>query len=405
MEIAKLRAARFLWARAIEAAGGGAAAQRLICHGRTTRWNKTVLDQHVNLLRATTEAFAGVVGGCTGLQVGAFDECHRTPDEFSQRLARNIQIILAEECQLGRVVDPAGGAWYVEALTRQLAEKAWALFQDIVRKGGMAAAIRDGYPQSLVEKTANDRIAAVESRRDGVIGTNLQPNLREKLAAIETVIVRSIAARPQPGAGARIALARLTSCDAGTLPAEIQAAFIQGASLGSVTAALASPGTAVPAAKKVTPRRRAEPFEALRRRSEACLARTGARPKAFLATMGPRKQHAARADFSAGFFGAGGFETIPNKGFDTPEAAAAAAIKSGAPVVVICSTDETYPVLVPLLTAALKAAAKPPVIVLAGLPATPELQQQFKAAGVDEFIHVRANCATLLASLLDKLGL
>ena len=121
--------------------------------------------------------------------------------------------------------------------------------------------------------------------------------------------------------------------------------------------------------------------------------------------MGPRKQHAARADFSSGFFGAGGFETIPNKGFDTPEAAAAAAIKSGAPIVVLCSTDETYPALVPPLAQALKAAAKPPIIVLAGLPATPELQQQFKAAGVDEFIHVRANCAKLLASFQDKLGL
>lgn len=405
MEIAKLRAARLLWARAIEAAGGGAAAQRLVCHGRTTRWNKTVLDPHVNLLRTTTEAFAGVVGGCAGLQVGAFDECHRTPDAFSQRLARNIQIILAEECQVGRVVDPAGGSWYVETLTRQLAEKAWALFQEISRQGGMAAVIRTGYPQSIVEKTAGDRLAAVESRRDGVIGTNLQPNLREKLPAAESAAVRSIVARPQPGAAARTALTRLASCDAAILPIEMQAAFSQGASLGAVVAALGSGGEAVPAVKKVSARRRAEPFEVLRRRSESWLTRTGARPKVFLATMGPRKQHAARAEFSSGFFAAGGFETIPNKGFDTPEAAVEAAIKSGAPVVVICSTDETYPALVPPLVQALKAAAKPPLVVLAGLPATPELQQQFKAAGVDEFIHVRANCAQLLATFQDKLGL
>ena len=405
MEIAKLRAARLLWARAIEAAGGGAEAQRLVAHGRTTRWNKTVLDQHVNLLRTTTEAFAGVVGGCSGLQVGAFDECHRTPDEFSQRLARNIQIILAEECQLGRVVDPAGGSWYVETLTRQLAEKAWALFQDITRKGGMAAAIQAGYPQSLLEKTANDRLSAVESRRDGVIGTNLQPNLRERLPAAGTPNARPIVARPQPNAGARVALARLTSCDRSALPTEMQAAFAQGACLGSVTAAIASNSAAAPAVKKVTARRRAEPFEALRRRAEAFLAKSGARPKVFLATMGPRKQHAARADFSSGFFGTGGFETIPNKGFETPEAAAEAAIKSGAPIVVLCSTDETYPTLVPPFAQALKAAAKPPLIVLAGMPATPELQQQFKAAGVDEFIHVRANCAKLLATFQDKLGL
>jgi len=405
MEIAKLRAARLLWARTIEVAGGGAEAQRLVCHGRTTQWNKTVLDPHVNLLRTTTEAYAGVVGGCTGLQVGAFDECLRTPDDFSQRLARNIQIILAEECQLGRVVDPAGGSWYVETLTRQLAEKAWALFQEIARKGGMAAAIREGFPQSLVEKTANERVTAVESRRDGIIGTNLHPNLREKIAAIVPSSARKTDARPQPSAAVRAALSKLVSCDRGVLPREIQVAFGHGATIGSVTAALASAGDTAPAVKPVISRRRAEPFEALRRRSEAFLARTGARPKVFLATMGPRKQHAARADFSSGFFAAGGFEMIPNKGFETAEAAAGVAIASGAPIVVLCSTDETYPALVPPFAQMLKAAAKPPLIVLAGLPATPELQQQFKAAGVDEFIHLRANCAKLLGNLQDKLGL
>jgi methylmalonyl-CoA mutase len=357
MEIAKLRAARLLWARAVGAAGGGPEAQRLVCHGRTTRWNKTVLDPHVNLLRTTTEAFAGIVGGCAGLQVGTFDECIRPPDDFSRRLARNIQIILAEECQLGRVVDPAGGSWYVETLTVQLAAKAWTLFQEIERRGGMGAALKAGYPQGLVEKTAADRQAATETRRDGIIGTNLHPNLREKLPAAMAI---------QP---------------------------TQAAVAGAVTV------------KPLVPRRRAEPFEALRRRTEALLARTGARPKVFLATFGSRKQHAARAEFSAGFFAAGGFDTVSAKSSDTPEAAAQAALASGAAVVVLCSTDETYPVLVPPCAQALKAAAKPPVVVLAGLPATPELQQQFKSAGVDEFIHIRANCAKLLAGVLDQLGL
>jgi methylmalonyl-CoA mutase len=357
MEVAKLRAARLLWSRAVGAAGGGAEAQRLVCHGRTTRWNKTVLDPHVNLLRTTTEAFAGIVGGCAGLQVGTFDECIRPPDDFSRRLARNIQIILAEECQLGRVVDPAGGSWYVETLTSQLATKAWALFQDVERRGGMAAALIAGHPQSLVEKTANERLTATELRRDGIIGTNLHPNLREKLPAIAANV-------PTP------AIAR-----------------------GPVTV------------KPLVPRRRAEPFEALRRRTEAHLARTGARPKVFLATFGPRKQHAARAEFSAGFFAAGGFETVTGKSSDTAEAAAQAALASGAPIVVLCSSDDTYQTLVPPCAQALKAVAKPPLVVLAGLPATPELQQQFKTAGVDEFIHLRANCAKLLAGFLTQLGL
>ncbi len=354
MEIAKLRAARLLWARAVGAAGGEADAQRLVCHGRTTRWNKTVLDPHVNLLRTTTEAFAGVVGGCSGLQVGTFDECIRTPDDFSRRLARNIQIILAEECQLGRVVDPAGGSWYVETLTRQLADKAWTIFQEIERFGGMRAALNEGYPQSLVERTATERISAVASRRDTIIGTNLHPNLREKLPAFA-----STASSP---------------------PAETVAS---------------SPGV-----KRLVRRRRAEAFEALRRRTEA------SRPKVFLAGFGPRKQHAARAEFSSGFFAVGGFECVAEKkGFDTPEAAVQAALASGAPVVVLCSTDETYPAIVPLAAQALKAAAKPPIVVLAGMPATPELQQQFRDAGVDEFIHLRANCEKVLAGFLTQLGL
>lgn len=359
MEIAKLRAARLLWYRAIQAAGGGADGQRLVCHGRTSRWNKTVLDAHVNLLRATSEAFAGVVGGCAGVHVGTFDECYRGPDEFSRRLARNIQIILAEECQLGQVVDPAGGSWYVEALTRELATSAWGLFQEIEAQGGMVAAIRAGFPQGLVEKTAAERITAVEQRRDGIIGTNLHPNLRERVPAVESYVVH-----PTP-----------------------------------------APALPPPGVKPLRPRRRAEPFEVLRRRTDVFLTRTGARPKVFLVGLGPRKQHAARADFSRAFFAAGGFEPVLGSGFDTPEAAAHAAVVSGAPIVVLCSSDDTYPVLVPPLARALQASATPPLVVLAGLPATPELQQQFKSAGVNEFIHLRANCATLLAGFLDQLGL
>jgi methylmalonyl-CoA mutase len=418
MEIAKLRAARILWARAITAAGGNAAAAKLVCHVRSSLWNKTVLDPHVNLLRATTEAFAAVVGGCASLHVAAFDECFRVPDDFSRRLARNIQIILGEECQLGRVVDPAGGSWYVETLTRQLAEKAWALFQEIEKHGGMAAALRAGFPQETVEKLANDRITAVESRRDGIIGTNLHPNLKEKPASVTSPDYAALAAHrakqvadyrasPEAERGAAV-LAKLTGVLQATSAIRMKMlteAFTQGATLGEVTKVLRAGRPDEGAIKRLRFRRRSESFEALRRRAETFLARTGARPKVYLAGMGPRKQHAARVDFSSGFFAAGGFETVAAKGFETPESAATAALGSGAPIVVICSSDDTYPALVPPLAQLLKAATKPPVVVLAGLPAASELQQQFKAAGVDEFIHVRANCAQLLAKLQDKLGL
>lgn len=406
LEIAKLRAARLLWSRAVSTAGGSEAAQRLVSHGRVTGWNKTVLDPHNNLLRATTEAFAGVVGGCQSLEIAPFDALRGEPTELSRRLARNLHIILAEECQLGRVVDPAGGSYYVETVTQQLAEKAWALFQDIEKRGGMAAAIAAGYPQSLVEKTAADRIAAVELRRDGVIGTNLHPNLKE--TSPDLVEPKPIKLPRRTKRASATDLNRLNPAlvtNAAGLFEALGDAFAGGATIAETKARLCSRVVATEV-KPVLPRRRAEPFELLRRRAEAYLAKTGARPKVFLATMGARKQHAARAEFSTGFFAAGGFEVVPNKGFETPEAAATAALASGAPVVVLCSTDDTYPALVPPLAGALKAAgAQAPFVVVAGLPATPELQQQFKSAGVDEFIHLRANCAKLLAEIQNRLGL
>jgi methylmalonyl-CoA mutase len=416
MEIAKLRAARLLWARAVGAAGGDEQAQRLVCHGRTSIWNKTILDPHVNLLRATSEAFAGVVGGCSSIHVAPFDECFRVPDDFSRRLARNVQIILAEECQLGRVVDPAGGSWYVETVALELAEKAWTLFQDVERRGGMAAALRAGFPQEQVALSARDRIASAETRRDGIIGTNLHPNLREAmergqapdyaaLAAKRAAQIVSYRMSPEAERGAEVLekLASLLGAPAGTKMAILTDAFLHGASLGEVTRVLRSGRDDEGPIAKVRMRRRSESFEAVRRRSEDFRERTGARPRVFLANLGPRKQHGARADFSAAFFGAGGFEAVSSKGFDTPEAAAIAAIDSKAPIVVICSTDESYPQLVPPIAAALKAVPGGPRVVLAGLP--PGQVDQLQAAGVDEFIHARANCAQMLAAFQDKLGM
>jgi methylmalonyl-CoA mutase len=340
------------------------------------------------------------------------------PDDFSRRLARNIQIILAEECHFGRVVDPAGGSWYVEALTRQLAGKAWALFQDVERRGGMAAAICEGFPQDAVERLATERGAAVESRRDGIIGTNLHPNLKERpvepnwpdydaLAArrARQVAAYRLATAPERDAEVMCRLADLLGATPASKMKRLTEAFGHGATLGEVGKVLRAGRTGEGAVARLKLRRRSEPFEALRRRTDAYLARIGSRPRVFLATVGARKQHAARADFSAGFFAAGGFEAVPGPGGDSVGSTVTAARESGARVVVICSTDELYPAIVPPLAGALKALSEPPLVVLAGLPATPELQQQFRTAGVDEFIHLRANCAQLLGRFLDKLGL
>ena len=129
---------------------------------RTSHWNKTVYDPYNNMLRATVEAFAGVLGGCDSMQVGAFDEVLRRPDDFSQRIARNTQLILQKECQLDHVIDPAGGSWFVENLTAELASRAWALFQEVEKLGGMAAALQAGFPQ---KSRGRDRRREAQSRR------------------------------------------------------------------------------------------------------------------------------------------------------------------------------------------------------------------------------------------------
>jgi methylmalonyl-CoA mutase len=152
------------------------------------------------------------------------------------------------------------------------------------------------------------------------------------------------------------------------------------------------------------PQRAAAGFEELRRAADAFAQRAGARPRVFLAKIGPVKQHKPRADFSAGFFAVGGFDAIGRETFDTAAAAAKAAVASGAPVAVLCSTDETYPTLVPTFAREVKAARPGLIVVLAGLPADPAVAEQYRAAGIDEFIHVRADVCAVLAGLLRKTG-
>lgn len=416
MEIAKLRAARLLWSRVVAAFGGNAEAQKLRIHGRTAIWNKTTLDPYVNLLRTTAEAFAGVVGGVDSLHVAAFDECVREPDEFSRRIARNIHTILGEECHLTETADPAGGSWYVETLTSQLASKAWTLFQEIERAGGMASALRAGVPQAAVAKSGAAMAESVARRRVGIIGTNLFPNLREKpLPRPESSWERRHAQRgeqisshrlrPQHLQNARVLhrLGELLQAPAERRLQAVVEAFDLGATLGEVSCALRRSKTREPVIPRVVVARRSVGFERLRFHAGSHKARTGALPKAWLANFGPPKQHKARADYCAGFLAAGGFEISQGKGAASPAEAAEAAAKSGAPVVVLCSTDDTYPALVAPFVQALKALDPKVCILLAGYPE--DQIASHRDAGVDDFIHIRANCLGFLESLHKRLGI
>jgi methylmalonyl-CoA mutase len=183
MEIAKLRAARLLLANVVEAFGGSEAAKSVYIHARGANWNKSRLDPYSNLLRSTTESFSGAIGGVNGMHTSAFDETYAMPDEFSRRIARNQQVLLQEECELTRTIDPAGGSYFVEWLTDQVAQKAWAAFQKIEASGGMLKALESGAIEDSIGKLRAERVKKIQQRRDEVVGVNAYPNATEKLVA------------------------------------------------------------------------------------------------------------------------------------------------------------------------------------------------------------------------------
>ena len=245
-EIAKLRAARTVWARAARSFEPDAGSGKMTIYARTAHWNKTIYDAHVNLLRATTEAMAAAIGGADALQIEPFDETYREPGEFSRRLARNTQLILKREAWLDRSVDPAGGSYYLEVLTDSLARESWKLLQQIEAAGGFLAYSASGALERDIAKSRADREAAVGSRRAAIVGTNQYPNLQERM-----------------------------------LP-EIQREDL------------------APRAARV--------FEEIRLRTERHAARTGHTPRVLLLEAGDLKMRKARSGFAAVFFGCAGFE-------------------------------------------------------------------------------------------------
>jgi methylmalonyl-CoA mutase len=356
MEIAKLRAARVVWARIAEEFLADQGSKRANIFGRTSRFTKTVYDPYVNLLRNSTEAFSGVMGGLDGLTVGCFDEAIRPADEFSRRVARNAAIMLREEFHLTRPIDPAGGSWYVESLTDELSSKIWEIIRDVQSKGGMLAAVRSGYIQASVGETLKERLKKLSSRSDRAVGTNMYPNLGETRLA----------------------------------PAGTQYKKAKAPENTEIT--------------PIFPHRWTEQFEELRGRTESYKAEHGIGVRIFLANMGPLSQHKARADFITGFMEVAGFDILKNDGFSTAEDCASAAAASGADIAVICSTDAAYPEIVPPLARAIKAKAPSMMVLLAGAPAE-EFKQSYIDAGVDDFISVRSNCLAVLTEIQKGKGM
>lgn len=402
LEIAKIRALRQLWAEIVRQSGGSDEAAKIKLHARTSSWTVSKADPWVNMLRGTAQAFSAVLGGVDSLDVVPFDAAVRYPDEFARRIARNTQLVLRGECCLDKVVDPAGGAWYIENLTEQIAKGSWDMFVYIEDVGGIVKALQSGMVQQKVNATAKKRYDLADQRRQTLVGVNRYVNLDEKpldgaegqggcackghqhhgksdieLPEVEMSVdsVAQLAKTDAPSCLINKALCAKCNCECGG-PLEVEALPL---------------------------RRNSERFERLLDKSASFLAANGKRPEIFLANMGPLRQHKARADFSQDFLRAGGLDTIYPSGFQTPEEAAKACAESGSKVCVICSTDDTYPDIVPGFCAAVKAAAPETTVILAGYPA--EHIEAFKAAGVDMFIHVRANCYETLDAIQTKLGL
>ena len=416
MEIAKLRALRVLWARIMEAFGAEEADRAVHVHGRTSAFTKTVYDPYVNLLRNTTQAFSGVVGGLNSLEVSPFDQPIRKADDFSRRIARNIQVMLQTEFELRQPVDPVGGSWYVETLAAELCEKIWAEFQTIESKGGIVAALKEGYPQAQVKAILDERFKNLAYRRDVAVGNNMYANMTEELLDSkpenqETLRQKRVAhieeylASAEPDAISKAqATLEASTTEPGALIGLIELGALQKLTIRQIRKSLDAGDISSETIEPITAHRWTEQFEALRMRTENYKQRTKDNVKVFLANMGPIPQHKPRADFSTGFFEVGAFEVIKNDGHETTADAAKAARESGADVVVICSTDDTYPELVPPLAKELKETMPNVTVILAGAPPK-DLEPVYREAGVDDFISVRANCYEILNTLQDKKGM
>ncbi|MGW3586401.1 methylmalonyl-CoA mutase family protein [Streptomyces rubiginosohelvolus] len=341
LTIAKLRAARRLWARVAEASGALAAgAQRQ--HAVTSPVMMTRRDPWVNMLRTTLATLGAGVGNADSVTVLPFDHALGLPDAFARRIARNTSTILMEESHLARVIDPAGGSWYVERLTDELAAAAWAFFQEAERAGGLPAALRSGTVAERLAATWAARSAKLARRKEPITGVSEFPMPGERPVEREPA--------PDPYAGAPGGLPRV---------------------------------------------RRDEAFEALRARSDAHLAATGSRPKVFVAALGPAAAHTARASFAVNLFGASGIEAVHDPVSVDSDTAAGALAASGASVAVLCSSDALYAEQAEQVAGALKSAGAAQVF-LAGRPG--------EYADVDAYVFAGCDAVAVLTSVLDRMG-
>lgn len=404
MEIAKLRALRWLWAEVVRTAGGSEAAQAAPVHGVTSARTRTRRDPWVNMLRETAEAFTAVVGGADAVTTSGFDAALGVSDAFGRRIALNTQLVLDEEAHVGRVADPAGGSYYAESLTDALARSAWERFRGIEADAGMSAALFSGRVADELATTASERRDAHARRARTITGVSDFAELGEEAIPRRAPDAPALARarrdwldRANRNAATREAFAKVT--DAALVDAAIEAA-VAGASLGALTAALAGDDAAA-SLEPLPIRRDAAEFERLRDAADRYAERTGARARVFLANLGPLAAHKPRSDFATGLFAVGGIGVHASDGFEHPAAAAEAFATSGASVACICATDAAYAEHVEPLARLLRERGASEVIV-AGRPS--EREAAWRSAGVGAFVHRGSDVVRALEKLHAALG-
>lgn len=349
MEIAKLRAARMLWAQVVAQYTADKEAAKMHVCAYTTTYNQTIFDSYVNLLRSQTETMSAALGGVESIVVRPFDLPYETPTEFAERIARNQQLLLKDECHFDRMVDVAGGSYFIEELTAALAQQAWKLFLSVEEAGGFLKAAQAGTIQTAINETNKTRHANAGKRKEFLLGTNQFPNFTEKSEGKQSAAC---------------------CCACG------------GGKEGTDTVAIQST-------------RLASDFEALRLTTE----QAPKTPVAFMLTIGNLAMRQARAQFSCNFLAAAGYKVIDNLGFPTVEEGVDKAIEAGADIVVICSSDDEY---AEYAIPAFKYLDGRAMFVVAGAPACAE---ELKAAGIENFIHVRVDQLQTLKAYNQKLGI
>ncbi|MDE6272209.1 MAG: methylmalonyl-CoA mutase small subunit [Muribaculaceae bacterium] len=348
MELAKFRAGRMLWAEIVKAYGAEEECCKMWVHAVTSQFNQTIYDAHVNLLRSMTETMSAALAGVNSIETLPFDLQFKNPDEFSERIARNQQHLLRDESHLDKVVDPAGGSYYIEVLTTSIAKEAWRVFNEVEDNGGFLAMLQKGEIQAKVNESGVKRHLDVARRKEILLGTNQYPNFNEM--ALDKI-------------------QKTDDCGCGcAAPAD-----------GAV--------------EYLNFDRAASQFEHLRLDTE----KAANRPKVFMLTIGNLAMRLARAQFAANFFGCAGYEIIDNIGFNTIKEGVDAAVEKGADVVVLCSSDDEYATLAP---EAKKELGDRAILVVAGAPAC---MDELKAQGIEDFIHVRVNVLDTLIGFNAKL--